>query len=107
MSTLLHKFPINRIYKITNFLFDSGSLDPGTAMILVNAVYFKGQWKEKFDPSRTYETFFMIDKQTHKKVPTMHQTVDNVLYGELPDLMAKFVEIPYLVITITFDNINF
>ena len=75
-------------------------------MILVNAVYFKGQWKKKFNPSITSAKKFYIDKQTTKRVPTMYQ-IDNMLYGVIPDFNARFVEILYSVMKMTSDKINF
>ena len=65
-------------------------------MILMNAVYFKGQWAEPFNPLDTCERDFHIDKQTMKKVPTMFQW-GYIRYNSLPNLNASFVEIPYVV----------
>ena len=75
-------------------------------MILVNAVYFKGPWKNPFKPSNTCERDFYIDKRKTKKVPTMYQET-NMMYGELPDLKARFVAILYEVMKITSDIIIF
>ena len=41
---------------ISNML--EGPIDPLTQAILVNAVYFKGSWKEQFDPIHTTEGLF-------------------------------------------------
>lgn len=44
-----------------------------TALILVNAIYFKGGWTVKFDPADTHDgTFHLLDGST-KQVPMMHQ----------------------------------
>ncbi|XP_033215196.1 antichymotrypsin-2-like isoform X4 [Belonocnema kinseyi] len=75
-------------------LIKPDDLNSDTAMVLVNAVYFKGQWKKKFDAKNTEERPFHIDHKTVKNVSTMYQSV-NIIYGVLPDLKAKFVEIPY------------
>ena len=75
-------------------------------MVLVNAVYFKGQWKNKFNPKLTRDENFHTNKGAIKKVPTMHQKV-KIMYGELPELNAKFVEIPYVVMKINSDDIKF
>ena len=65
-----------------------------TALVLVNAVYFKGQWKNKFNPNYTRDMPFHVNENTVKNVPTMHRQ-GSYKYGELPNLNAKFVEIPY------------
>lgn len=49
------------------------TLDPSTRMVLMNAVYFKATWAEKFDPEDTQdETFKRSDGQTIT-VPMMHR----------------------------------
>lgn len=34
------------------------ALDPNLVMLLVNAIYFKGSWRERFDPSQTIDAPF-------------------------------------------------
>jgi len=70
----------------------SSPLDPQTRLVLVNAVYFKGAWKDKFSPRWTEkESFFIWDAPAIKSL-LMHQ-MNPCLYGEQTD--AQFVEIPY------------
>ncbi|XP_063991147.1 uncharacterized protein LOC135169781 [Diachasmimorpha longicaudata] len=66
----------------------------GAALVLVNAVYFKGQWKNKFKESLTRPKPFYIDSKTTKDVPMMN-TRHSYNYGILPALDAQFVELPY------------
>lgn len=67
-----------------------------TGLILVNAVYFKGQWKNKFDISSTNsEPFYLVDGQI-KNVSMMH-TEGNFKIGYLPEADAEFIELPYAV----------
>ncbi|XP_029041124.1 antichymotrypsin-2-like isoform X1 [Osmia bicornis bicornis] len=72
----------------------SGDLNEMTAMVLVNAVYFKGQWKNKFDPEDTKERPFHVNENTVKNVSTMFRS-GSYIYGELSNLNAKFVVLPY------------
>ncbi|XP_068989070.1 antichymotrypsin-2-like isoform X1 [Bombus flavifrons] len=65
-----------------------------TKLVLVNAVYFKGQWKDKFDPKSTNDMPFHTSKVEVKNVPTMYRR-GKYKYGDLVDLNAKFVVIPY------------
>ncbi|CAK9818476.1 Serine protease inhibitor 3/4 (Fragment) [Anthophora plagiata] len=75
-------------------LISPEDLNSMTALVLVNAVYFKGQWKNKFNPDFTKDMPFHINKDTVKNVPTMYRQ-GTYRYGELPDLDAKFIVIPY------------
>ena len=75
-------------------LISAEMLDDTTGLVLVNAIYFKGQWKDKFDPTLTSDMPFHTSKVEVKNVPTMYRQ-GNYKYGNLPDLNAKFVVIPY------------
>ncbi|XP_068989080.1 serine protease inhibitor 3/4-like isoform X1 [Bombus flavifrons] len=69
-------------------------IDNLTRLALVNAIYFKGQWKNKFDPKLTSDMPFHTSKVEVKNVPTMYKQ-GIYKYGDLVDLNAKFVVIPY------------
>ena len=43
-------------------LFPKDSLDSTTVLVLVNAVYFKGQWNQKFQEESTAEEKFWLNK---------------------------------------------
>ncbi|NWS23370.1 ILEUA inhibitor, partial [Pachyramphus minor] len=47
--------------KIQNLLAE-GILDSLTRLVLVNAIYFKGNWEKQFDKERTRERPFQINK---------------------------------------------
>ncbi|XP_068989079.1 serine protease inhibitor 3/4-like isoform X2 [Bombus flavifrons] len=75
-------------------LISAEMLNDGTRLALVNAIYFKGQWKNKFDPKLTNDMPFHTSKVEVKNVPTMYR-IGKYKYGVLVDLNAKFVVIPY------------
>ncbi|KAH9624634.1 hypothetical protein KSS87_000789 [Heliosperma pusillum] len=52
-------------------LLPSGSVDETTRLIFANALYFKGEWNQKFDPSKTKEDDFHLLDGTSVKVPYM------------------------------------
>ncbi|XP_008158883.1 serpin B3 [Eptesicus fuscus] len=79
--------------KIKN-LFPEGSLDSTTILVLVNAIYFKGQWDERFDPKRTKQGEFWLNKDTSKFVQMMKQS-NMFKFTSLEDMQAKILEIPY------------
>lgn len=74
----------------------SDSIGSDTMLVLVNAVYFKGSWENKFDPSLTEDRPFHVDGTATEDVPTMY-IEQSLRFGDLPDLSARFIEIPYEV----------
>ncbi|XP_040091771.1 serpin B4-like, partial [Oryx dammah] len=75
-------------------LFPKDSLDSTTVLVLVNAVYFKGQWNQKFKKESTAEEEFWLNKDTSKPVQMMKQT-NSFNFVSLEDVQAKILEIPY------------
>lgn len=67
-------------------------LDPTNLMVLLNAIYFKGQWKDKFMSELTEEDdFFLANNQT-KKVQMMNST-EEYKYFEGTDF--RMLRLPY------------
>ena len=67
-------------------------IDSRTVMILANALYFKGIWKEKFTKSNTQKRdFYLADGKT-VKVDMMEQT-ENFLYADVEG--GKLLEMDY------------
>ncbi|KAM5304046.1 serpin B3 [Glossophaga mutica] len=79
--------------KIKN-LFPEDSINNITVLVLVNAIYFKGQWNEKFDPKLTKQGEFWLNKDTNKPVRMMAQR-GRFSFAPLEDVPAKALEIPY------------
>ncbi|KAH7516758.1 hypothetical protein FEM48_Zijuj10G0168800 [Ziziphus jujuba var. spinosa] len=53
-------------------LLPAGSLDSDTALVLANALYFKGAWDQQFDTSSTQlREFHLLNGQTTVQVPFM------------------------------------
>ncbi|XP_058412607.1 serpin B3-like [Diceros bicornis minor] len=78
--------------KIKN-LFPDHSLD-FAILVLVNAVYFKGQWNKEFNKEYTVEEKFWLTKDTSKSVHMMKQS-SSFNFTALEDIQAKILEIPY------------
>lgn len=65
-------------------------------MFLVNAIYFKGFWKDPFDSQRTSPKIFYTANNAHVLTPVMIKKA-HFVHGDLPNLNARFLEIPYTV----------
>ena len=75
--------------KITEIIDE---LNPSTVMLLLNAVYFRGEWVYPFNPERTYKgTFYNLGKE-EKGVEMMTQTHEFMYYQD-SDIQA--IELPY------------
>lgn len=56
--------------KITNLL---SSVPPTTSLVLANAIYFKAQWADRFDPEKTHERAFKISDSDQKLINFMEK----------------------------------
>lgn len=66
-------------------LIAPGMLDALTRLVLVNAIYFKGDWASQFDRSRTSQEPFWAGSNGQVQVPMMTQK-HKYRYGEGDDL---------------------
>lgn len=77
--------------KIENIIPED--MDPdAVSLVLVNALYFNGTWREPFKDSDTYDDNFTLSDGTKIKVPMMHQK-RYFQYFENKDFQA--ISIPY------------
>jgi len=53
------------------------SLNPEDVMVLLNAIYFKGNWSTQFDPARTAKEAFHLDGGKTSSVDMMHLGVQD------------------------------
>ncbi|XP_053602598.1 alaserpin-like isoform X9 [Plodia interpunctella] len=75
-------------------LVEPSELDGSTRAVLVNAIYFKGSWLEKFDPKLTQNKKFQVSKDKSVDLPFMYKN-KNFKYGESQELNAQLLELPY------------
>jgi len=76
-------------------LFPADSLDSSTKLVLVNAVYFKANWEEKFEKSATSSQPFTLAGGDQKNANLMNQ-VEDFRYAESAELGgAQVLELRY------------
>lgn len=61
-------------------------LDPQMVLCLLNAIYFKGEWANKFDKANTYGEAFLMADGDHS-IQMMHK-VDKAMYAEQEGVKA-------------------
>lgn len=75
-------------------LLASGVVDSMTKLVLVNAIYFKGMWEERFMKRDTTDAPFRLNKKDTKTVKMMYQK-KKFLFGYISDLKCKVLDMPY------------
>jgi serpin B len=75
--------------KITEIIDE---LSPATLMLLLNAVYFRGEWVSPFNPDNTRGGIFYNFGKEEKKVEIMTQTHE---FNYYQDSQIQAVELPY------------
>ncbi|MBQ8061283.1 MAG: serpin family protein [Bacteroidales bacterium] len=69
-------------------------LESDDVMLLMNALYFDGKWKEKFEKSQTVEdTFTTLDSKQVKK--EFMRISKRFIYSETEDEKIRMCELPY------------
>ncbi|XP_023603149.1 leukocyte elastase inhibitor-like isoform X2 [Myotis lucifugus] len=75
-------------------LLAAGMVDNMTKLVLVNAIYFKGNWQETFSKKSTTDTPFRLNKKDTKTVKMMYQK-SKFPFGYIEDLKCRVLELPY------------
>ncbi|XP_024135885.1 leukocyte elastase inhibitor isoform X2 [Oryzias melastigma] len=79
--------------KIKDILVE-GVLNDLTRLVLVNAIYFKGNWNKMFDAKETRDAEFRLNKNTKKTVKMMYQKSKFPLTF-IPEINCQILEMPY------------
>ncbi|XP_063917704.1 alaserpin-like [Zophobas morio] len=80
--------------KIQN-LINPDILDNKTRAVLINALYFQGNWSITFPPMLTAKANFYKSENEVVEVDTMNLEDEELLYYECPYLNAKLLELPF------------
>ncbi|XP_030737407.1 serpin B6-like isoform X1 [Globicephala melas] len=76
-------------------LLSPGSVDSMTSLVLVNAIYFKGNWENQFNKQHTKERPFKVSKNVEKPVQMMFKkSTFKMTYIE--EISTKILVLPYV-----------
>ncbi|KAE8277119.1 Antithrombin-III [Larimichthys crocea] len=84
----------NKTENLIQDTLPAGSLDSNTILVLVNTIYFKGQWKNKFDKDNVYVSDFRVSDSRTCQVNMMYQET-KFRYRYFPDDHVQLLEMPY------------
>uniref|UniRef100_A0A8C1TAE1 Serpin B6 n=1 Tax=Cyprinus carpio TaxID=7962 RepID=A0A8C1TAE1_CYPCA len=76
-------------------LLPQGTIDLLTRLVLVNAIYFKGNWLVKFPKEATRDGQFNLNKYRTKPVKMMYQESKFPL-AFIPEMNSQVLELPYV-----------
>ncbi|NXM32446.1 HEP2 protein, partial [Oxyruncus cristatus] len=86
-----------RILKLTKGLIKEAleSVSPATLMMILNCIYFKGTWENKFPVEMTMKRSFRLNEKQTINVPMM-QTKGNFLAAADPELDCRVIQLPFV-----------
>ncbi|KAG8133240.1 hypothetical protein E2320_011050 [Naja naja] len=76
-------------------LLNEGSINPFTRLIMVNVLYFKGNWSNTFKKEDTTEQPFRLNKSTSRPIKMMFQH-DKFNWKYIDELQAQILELQYI-----------
>ncbi|KAI1901125.1 hypothetical protein AGOR_G00056980 [Albula goreensis] len=86
-----------RITKLTKGLIKEPlkSVDPNMVLMILNYLYFKGTWEQKFPKDMTYTRSFRVTEKQTVRVPMM-QNKGNYLAATDHELQCDVLQLPYV-----------
>ncbi|XP_070603259.1 leukocyte elastase inhibitor-like [Erythrolamprus reginae] len=75
-------------------LLSEGSINAMTKLVLVNAIYFKGNWEEPFEEGNTKDKPFRLNKTEQKNVKMMFMK-ERLPFRYIPECKCRVLELPY------------
>ena len=91
-ATTINQWVSDKTQNQIKDLLNECLLGKTTKLVLTNAIYFKGNWQDKFDANNTQSKPFYLASGKQEKVPLMYQS-SHFKYGE--DTNLQVLEMPY------------
>ncbi|KAL3113574.1 hypothetical protein niasHT_017130 [Heterodera trifolii] len=90
----INNFVKEATHKKIRDLVKPDNFDKNTRLVLINALYFKGTWADKFDSKFTKKSKFHVDAKNFKELEMMHLEAYFIYYKNAQVEKSMFVLLP-------------
>jgi len=94
-AQIINQWVENHTNGLIKDLITESAIDPLTALILTNAIYFKGIWQTQFDPENTTDRTFKTKIGDSINVPTMNLVETEDVFNYTENDEVQILELPY------------
>lgn len=94
-AEIINSFVREKTNGIIPNIFDETSLDVLSRLVIVNAIYFKGDWLIKFDAEKTEPMEFHVDDDRKVDHPHGMKLIEAFRMAYIDELGADVLEMPY------------
>ncbi|XP_013141070.1 PREDICTED: antichymotrypsin-2-like [Papilio polytes] len=94
VAKMINEWVQEQTHGLISRIVEPNMLDQSTNMVLVNAIYFKGDWDYAFNPNDTKHKDFYLSIGEQVEVKMMYQK-NTFKYMENPALQIKALQLPY------------
>ncbi|XP_037709751.1 serine protease inhibitor 42Dd [Drosophila subpulchrella] len=93
-ASIINNWVNNKTRGKIRYIVSPSDMSSDLSAIVVNAIYFQGQWKYQFRADQTHQADFYVSSE--KNIPVEMMTMSERLFSAyLNDLGAKVIELPY------------
>lgn len=92
---VINKWVEDKTHEKIKNLLPKGTITPLTRVVLVNAVYFKGDWEQKFDKKNTQKEKFFVTPKKSVNVDMMHADGNKYMLEMVDELDSNVLIMPY------------
>ncbi|GCB82574.1 hypothetical protein scyTo_0022027, partial [Scyliorhinus torazame] len=91
---IINSWVANKTEGLIRDVIPPDAITPYTALVIVNAIYFKGLWKSMFEKEMTVKREFERAPDNHCQVPMMQQQ-GSFRFAKFSKDAVKVIELPY------------